>query len=185
MRAVWKTIAKDEPSNSHASMNTAFPACGSSSRMVPPTEISKTSTNSSIRTALHDESLFPPQCCTSQIPKSAIRDALSFSQYRDYHIRVHEFSTPIPERIYCPHRWCGAFIPPRFFPTDITHFECPTCFRYICRFCKQKIHGRGNKGECPNDEHLNALVEVAEKRGWKRCFKCKAYVELTSGCDHM
>jgi hypothetical protein len=39
--------------------------------------------------------------------------------------------------------------------------------------------------ECPQDFGLEATLEEAERQGWRRCYQCRALVELTVGCRHI
>lgn len=39
--------------------------------------------------------------------------------------------------------------------------------------------------DCPEDFGLEATLEEAERQGWRRCYKCRALVELTVGCRHI
>ena len=48
--------------------------------------------------------------------------------------------------------------------------------------CNQKAH---RSRECPKDPALKQLNEMAEQKGWVKCFNCSAMVELKEGCNHM
>ena len=39
--------------------------------------------------------------------------------------------------------------------------------------------------DCPQDWESTAVLEMGEKSGWRRCYKCRSLVELTQGCTHM
>ena len=49
--------------------------------------------------------------------------------------------------------------------------------------CRGVAHETGTN--CPQDFGLHATLDVADREGWRQCYKCKSLVEKTSGCRHM
>ena len=67
--------------------------------------------------------------------------------------------------------------------------QCPACRRMFCPKCKVPWHPRV---KCEEYQKLNKrkredllMTRLAEDRKWKRCPKCKFYVERSSGCHHI
>ena len=67
-------------------------------------------------------------------------------------------------------------------PEDIVELsgKCSACPTLTCTRCKEVVH----EGGCdePNDTDT---IRFAESQGWKRCYHCRAYVELNTGCNHI
>lgn len=94
------------------------------------------------------------------------------------------------EIFYCPFNDCSAFLlnDSGQFLTKIT---CPVCRRMFCVSCKVPWHQEFSCGEY---KKLNAIKrgkedemarELARKKSWRQCDKCKYYVEKTLGCLHI
>ncbi|KAF2967688.1 hypothetical protein GQX73_g5854 [Xylaria multiplex] len=112
------------------------------------------------RDAIIDESLFPPRCCKQSIPldKSQLfLDANVISQFRQKSL---ELSTP--NRTYCHNTSCAAFIPPA--NCSHTTATCGECRRQTCTTCKGVWHN----GDCPHDEQLQQVIQLAREQGWQR-----------------
>ncbi|KAI5778851.1 hypothetical protein EDC01DRAFT_321795, partial [Geopyxis carbonaria] len=136
-----------------------------------------------IQTAMSDSTLFPPRCCLEPIPVRTCTAILSRTDGATLKLKLRESLVPAGDRIYCPAPTCAAWIPPpRLHSTDQA-FPCPTCRTGICRHCKQRAHPLDT--ECPEDSGLRAVLDEAERQGWRRCYRCHALVELTIGCMHM
>lgn len=135
--------------------------------------------------AANDESKMPPRCCTQAIPSSVIKNVLTKDEQQDYLKAVLQFSTPWESRIFCPNPSCGEFIPKRSKIDPKHPFEviCRTCRTRACSICKRAAHAIGQ--DCPADYELDAVLQMGEKSGWRRCYKCRNLVELTQGCSHI
>uniref|UniRef100_A0A7N0ZTK2 RBR-type E3 ubiquitin transferase n=1 Tax=Kalanchoe fedtschenkoi TaxID=63787 RepID=A0A7N0ZTK2_KALFE len=99
------------------------------------------------------------------------------------------------EKFYCPFNDCSALL----INDDgnggtsaaITQSECPHCNRLFCAQCKTAWHlGL----ECSEFKKLNddekgvediMLLNLAKDNKWKRCPKCKMFVEKSQGCMYM
>lgn len=123
--------------------------------------------------ALRDETLFPPRCCQQVIPVEKHSEILGQDIVKLYHAKQIELSTK--DRTYCYNTECGTFIK----PGDVGH--CPSCDLHTCTSCNKAAHS----GDCPQDSELHRVLEMAEQKGWRRCAKCNAMVELSLGCNHM
>lgn len=127
--------------------------------------------------AMVDESLFPPRCCKMPIPLDRNRLFLSADIVHQFRKRALELSTP--NRTYCHNRQCAAFIPGTNYVNNTA--SCNECQAQTCITCKGATHG----GDCPNDEQLQQVIQLARENGWQRCQNCWGMVELITGCNHM
>ncbi|KAK5060992.1 hypothetical protein LTR84_007533 [Exophiala bonariae] len=154
-----------------------------------------------VLTALRNESSFPPKCCLTEIPLQTVLLSLDRKQRETYKDKAAEYAVPVEERWYCPNSKCLKWIPPRkasrFMSSAV---RCGHCSTRICVTCRGLSHRRSQ--ECPQDYGLEATLSLAEAEGWRRCFKCRAMVEVfttnpnplypglmflqrTEGCRHM
>ncbi|KAI0205530.1 hypothetical protein F4808DRAFT_455755 [Astrocystis sublimbata] len=129
------------------------------------------------RSAMLDESLFPPRCCRQVIPVEAARMILESDFIQQFEEKSIELSTI--NRIYCHQPACSAFIPTPTIHDGVA--QCPECDAQTCVTCKAEMH----KGDCPADEALQQVLEVAQQEGWQRCPECNTLIELDIGCYHM
>ncbi|KAI0487458.1 hypothetical protein F4859DRAFT_256880 [Xylaria cf. heliscus] len=132
-----------------------------------------------------EESNMPPRCCTQPIPSHVIKSILSREEQTIFLKAVLQFSTPWESRVFCSNPSCGEFIPPRakVDPKHPFKVVCRKCRTRVCVMCKKDAHPIGQ--DCPNDWELDAVLQIGEKSGWRRCYKCRTLVELTYGCTHM
>lgn len=131
-------------------------------------------------TALKDESLFPPRCCGNPIEIEKVKVFLNPTIEQTFNEKQIEYSTS--NRTYCFYKPCSAFIPPNACNEDKRYARCQKCPRLTCLDCKQKHHG---VRECKIDEEAQALLNIAEQAGWRRCGNCQTMVELNTGCNHI
>ncbi|KAI0118423.1 hypothetical protein GGR51DRAFT_216678 [Nemania sp. FL0031] len=138
-----------------------------------------------INQATAEESNMPPRCCTQPIPTSVIQSILSREEQTKFLDAVVQFSTPWETRVFCSNPSCGEFIPPRasIDPKHPFKVVCRKCRTRVCVMCKKDAHPVGQ--DCPNDCELDAVLEMGERSGWRRCYKCRTLVELTYGCTHI
>ncbi|KAI8958631.1 hypothetical protein F5Y11DRAFT_359848 [Daldinia sp. FL1419] len=129
------------------------------------------------RDASNDESLFPPRCCRQNIPLDKNQVFIDSDVVRHFRQKALEFSTP--RRTYCHNQNCARFIPATNYLDDIA--TCDECGYETCMTCKGATHN----GDCPNDEQLQQVFDLATAQHWQRCQNCWAMVELNTGCNHM
>ena len=73
----------------------------------------------------------------------------------------------------------------------VTASECPNCRRLFCAQCRVVWHAgidcsefqRLSKDERGTEDIM--LMELAKQKSWRRCPRCKFYVEKTDGCLHI
>jgi hypothetical protein len=126
-----------------------------------------------IRTAMADESKFPPRCCKQELELS-IPPQIA----KEYSAKLDEFGTPIGRRVYCQQRTCSKFIPQHWIVGDIA--LCYNCGKKTCAICKAAPHG---DADCPLDAPMLSLLALAYKNGYQRCYNCRRLVELNCGCN--
>lgn len=138
-----------------------------------------------ITQASTDESKMPPRCCSRAIPGAIIKWVLSRDEQSAFMKSVLQFSTPWEARIFCPNPACGEFIPKRgkLDPKHPFEVVCRKCRTKACSICKRAAHAFGQ--DCPADWELDAVLQMGENAGWRRCYKCRNLVELTQGCSHI
>jgi hypothetical protein len=133
---------------------------------------------------MHTESLFPPKCCLTEIPLKTVLYSLDEEQRNNYKLKAAEWAQPAENRWYCPEPKCAKWIAPsRIYRSRTSSQKCPHCRTQICGMCRGLAHAEDT--ECPQDFGLNAMLDIAEREGWRRCYQCKSLVEKTSGCRHM
>ncbi|KAI0429123.1 hypothetical protein F5Y09DRAFT_332035 [Xylaria sp. FL1042] len=129
------------------------------------------------RSAMLDESLFPPRCCRQDIPIEENRLFLSNNLVEQFAQKSIELATP--NRTYCHQPTCSAFIPPLMIKDGAA--QCPECKAQTCETCKGGTH----EGDCPSDTGLQEVLEIARQEKWQRCPECFTMIELNTGCFHM
>lgn len=137
----------------------------------------KTCLREMVLTALRTESSFPPKCCLTEIPLQTVLLPLDRKQRETYKEKAAEYAVPADKRWYCPNSKCLKWMPPRkpsrFMSSSI---RCSHCYTRVCVTCRGISHRRSR--ECPQDYGLEATLSLAEAEGWRRCFKCRALVEV-------
>lgn len=128
--------------------------------------------------ASKDKSLFPPRCCAGTIPDDVAQLLLSDNTAAIFNAKVPELSATNP--IYCHVNTCSTFIVDEAIEESAVA-ECPKCGAEVCVDCGQGWH----EDACAPDESYDALMNLAEEEGWKRCPDCNSLIERTFGCNHM
>lgn len=133
--------------------------------------------------SVKDPAHMPPRCCTQDHISLAHVDTLFDDDFKRIWNRKYKEYTA-KNKIYCPQKGCGEWIQPKhmFKVKGKKIGRCPLCKQHVCCICNGKAHRRR---ECPQDPALKQLTEIAEQKGWRKCFNCSAMVELKEGCNHM
>ncbi|WJX28662.1 RBR-type E3 ubiquitin transferase [Trifolium repens] len=94
----------------------------------------------------------------------------------------------VSEKFYCPFADCSALLI-NDGTEAVGNTKCPHCNRMFCAQCKVPWH---NGIECSEFEKLHTdergredvmLVNLAKKKNWQRCPKCRIYVARNRGCN--
>ncbi|KAF3188641.1 hypothetical protein TWF106_005280 [Orbilia oligospora] len=142
--------------------------------------------NVMVMTASQQESTMPPKCCSVRVRPNVIKRVLKTDEDKvKFSRKIIEYDTVVEKRLFCPKQKCGAFIP--YHPRKDQHHPlvgtCQKCGTRACRICKGKAHKHTE--DCPEDLGLNAVIGLSKDNGWKRCYRCRAMIELNYGCNHM
>ncbi|XP_040383628.1 probable E3 ubiquitin-protein ligase RNF217 [Oryza brachyantha] len=94
--------------------------------------------------------------------------------------------------VYCPFLDCGEVIADeRGGGGHVQETECPACRRQFCERCGVAWHGGvscGEYGELADGDREEgdlAAVEAARASRWRRCPRCRFFVERYDGCVHI
>ena len=136
-----------------------------------------------ILTAIANEVTFPPKCCLQEIPKKIMRDHLPPGALAQFDERALEYAVAVGNRYYCVSPKCAKWIDTRSARRMNGILECPHCAVKLCTTCRGPQHPSNE--DCPQDYGLGPTLDQAERAGWRRCYRCRAIVELTSGCRHI
>jgi len=129
--------------------------------------------------SITDESLFPPRCDNMEILLSQVRFFLPTDLARRFEAKYAELSTK--NKVYCHDARCSQWIQPSAIDQGTNVATCPACRKTTCAMCKNVSH----TGNCPDDTGLQQLLSTADAQQWQRCFECRRFVELETGCNHM
>ncbi|KAA8538237.1 hypothetical protein F0562_027940 [Nyssa sinensis] len=92
--------------------------------------------------------------------------------------------------LYCPFRDCSAMLV-NDSGEVVREIKCPVCRRSLCALCLVPWH---LEFTCKEFQILNRkkkgredvmVKELAKKKSWRKCPRCKYYVEKTEGCLHI
>lgn len=126
-----------------------------------------------------DETLFPPRCCHKEFPYELVKHHLSQRCRSLFGQKRVELETK--DRTYCYEPTCSAFIDPAGY-VRTRYALCMRCAAITCVDCKGPGHV---STACPKDETTDAVLQVAAKNEWQRCYGCRRVVELKHGCNHI
>lgn len=135
------------------------------------------------RMSITDPQHMPPRCCSQEhIPLRYVGQLFDEDFKKTWNRKFDEYTTR--NRLYCPSRKCGEWIMPDSIRRENGRkvARCERCKTKVCGSCGGKYH---SSSPCPNDEDTAKFLDQAADQGWKRCYQCKAMVELREGCNHM
>ena len=127
--------------------------------------------------SIKDEARFPPRCCRQPVPIDLVSTILDPELRQSFEKTAVEFTAT--DRTYCSRSTCSTFLPSASKESE--RAECLGCHQMTCTICKNAAHD----GDCPASPQHQALMELAYREGWKKCYQCKRLVELNTGCNHM
>ncbi|KAL1329440.1 E3 ubiquitin-protein ligase RNF144A-like [Arachis ipaensis] len=127
--------------------------------------------------------IMEPQNCMSIIPKEV------FERWENALCENLVLATS--KKFYCPFKDCSAMLVNDDGSEVVTCSECPNCHRLFCAQCKVPWHGGMECGEFmslnENEREKEDLMvmNLAKDKRWRRCSKCRFYVEKNQGCSHI
>ncbi|KAJ5473340.1 hypothetical protein N7475_002906 [Penicillium sp. IBT 31633x] len=133
-------------------------------------------------TALDNPDMFPARCCHKEIPLKAVVTGMDDQNKKRYVAQWKEHHVPPLERLYCPRKTCGRWIPPRSSGSRLGYLVCPHCRTKICSSCRDFFHIGWS---CSYDSETKTIMELAKENNWQRCSSCLYVVEKVDGCNHM
>ncbi|KAE9595870.1 putative aminoacyltransferase, E1 ubiquitin-activating enzyme [Lupinus albus] len=122
-----------------------------------------------------------PQSCRSIIPKDV------FDRWED---ALCDNLVLGSQKFYCPFKDCSAMLIDDGMK-NVTSSECPHCNRMFCAQCKVSWHAGLDCSEFQNlkdgvqKKEDIMVLELAMNNRWRRCSKCKFFVEKNEGCAHI
>ncbi|KFY13531.1 hypothetical protein V492_03200 [Pseudogymnoascus sp. VKM F-4246] len=131
-----------------------------------------------VKTAVKDDSLFPPRCCRQPIPFKAFHTFLTPELSKAFVNKEDEFDTL--DKTYCSVPTCSAFIVSGNVACNVG--TCHQCGSKTCIRCKAAAHG---KKKCKQNPALEQVWDIVIANGWQRCYKCSSFIELNRGCNHI
>ncbi|KAG8159151.1 hypothetical protein KVR01_010812 [Diaporthe batatas] len=125
-----------------------------------------------------------------RVSESVRKESEVFINKNDWNIylkKLEEFETRPRDKLYCYRRLCGSFIP--LGDRTGTRATCPQCQRVTCCRCRKGWHTHQSKdGKCDaGKERMTVvrndrkLIVMAKRKGWKRCPRCRMFVEKVKG----
>ncbi|KAJ8447527.1 hypothetical protein Cgig2_031140 [Carnegiea gigantea] len=122
-----------------------------------------------------------PEYCGSILPKDV---------FERWESALFEASVLGVQKFYCPFKDCSVLMVDDG-GDEVTQSECPYCHRLFCARCRVGWHvgftcqefRTLEKDESDKEDIL--FMKLAKDKQWRRCSKCKFYVEKTEGCLHM
>jgi hypothetical protein len=126
--------------------------------------------------SLSDITLFPPSCCYKELPLKDFRALLT----KDAAAKCDEKKAELKAKGFCSNKTCSTALFARDIVGDIG--KCFVCQTMTCLKCKSSAHYGEN---CPENKDEKAVLDLAQKAGWQRCFSCHTMVSMTRGCNHM
>ncbi|GES63562.1 Zinc finger, C6HC-type [Aspergillus terreus] len=125
--------------------------------------------------ATKDEELYPPRCCGHIVTPGIAMRVLDYAELRSFSEKAMEYSAK--DRVYCADATCSKFIPPFAIQDELA--TCPECHQQTHVPCRSLAHPHV---DCPMDVALHDVLDMAEAQHWRRCYHCRAMVELQHGC---
>ncbi|CAO2188435.1 unnamed protein product [Urochloa humidicola] len=137
----------------------------------------------------------PDASCAGALDAELCRGALPSDVFERWCAALCESMFLGARRTYCPFPDCSEMM---VADDDgggaeecVTQSECQGCRRLFCARCLVPWHAgvsceefaRLGEGERAREDLL--LVEAAREGNWKRCPRCRFYVEKSSGCLHI
>ncbi|KAI9093982.1 hypothetical protein K1719_023329 [Acacia pycnantha] len=94
------------------------------------------------------------------------------------------------QKFYCPFKDCSAMMVDDGDEV-VTSSECPNCRRLFCAQCKVTWHAGMDCAEFQISQKVDQtqnddlLKELAKNNKWRRCPRCRFFVEKIDGCTHI
>lgn len=133
--------------------------------------------------AVRDASHLPRKCCDIPINMALPRVLLNKVTADILQAKTDELLAE--KKMYCPA--CSQFINLDLVDSSAHKIWRCLCANRVCVECRTNEHpGLSCLENQAAVRGCNQLViQLGERRGWKRCPHCRTMIELTEGCNHM
>ena len=144
------------------------------------------------RSAITDESLFPPRCCRQNIPLYSVRPLLSAEIVEQFTEKQRELSTF--RRVYCSNPRCSRFLGPVTQGWATRPLVCPApgCGARTCSGCRRSLPTAVSWNplsdilhDCRVDDADSRVLDMGRAAQWAQCPSCDQMIELAYGCFHI
>lgn len=133
-----------------------------------------------IQLSFDDESVFPPQCCHTEIPQTLLQPIIDpvpdLKQKSEDKLTYHNDSF----RTHCSNSTCARYLGPNTESPGTNIRYCVSCLRWTCMTC-QKTHFPWLGCQFDDEDALQWM----KKLKLQQCCQCEYWVELEAGCNHI
>ncbi|KAI3912883.1 hypothetical protein MKW98_012825 [Papaver atlanticum] len=127
--------------------------------------------------------------CKQTLEPNLCRDIIPAQVFDRWENALCESLILASQKIYCPFKDCSVMLVNDDDGVIIRESECPHCRRLFCAQCKVPWHSDLDCNEYQDMKRGGLedmlLIKLAEKKKWRRCPRCKYYVEKKDGCLHI
>ncbi|KAI0022545.1 hypothetical protein F4780DRAFT_777609 [Xylariomycetidae sp. FL0641] len=132
--------------------------------------------------SMKEPAQMPPKCCPEKcIPVEVVAPSLSAERQVAWNRKFAEFCSE--NRIYCPGKGCGSWIPPDRISRHGTRYQatCGNCDTTVCCDCNDKWHTKSKSCRPRESTPMQAMIDDEVQR----CPGCKKTVPLKHDSIHL
>ncbi|KAJ4745116.1 RING/U-box superfamily protein [Rhynchospora pubera] len=132
----------------------------------------------------------PEENCKAVLEPGMCQELLPSEVFKRWESALCESMVLGAQKIHCPFKDCSALMLHDADET-VTRSECPSCRRFFCAACKVAWHSGlsceevGKLGEDEKEREDLLMMQMAKEKKWRRCPRCKYFVEKKDGCLHI
>ncbi|KAL2158968.1 hypothetical protein VTH06DRAFT_2998 [Thermothelomyces fergusii] len=129
------------------------------------------------RSLTDPQQYMPPRCCTSDnIPPRYVDMLFDSGFKKDWNEKYMEHASR--RGFPCPSRRCGEIVKPENMRSEGGRWvgRCARCKTKVCGSCNGRWHPEPDCTAGGNDSAL--FAEELTREPWRRCYRCKAVVEV-------
>ncbi|GKE73252.1 probable E3 ubiquitin-protein ligase RNF217 [Tanacetum coccineum] len=125
----------------------------------------------------------PHTSCNHSLEPLLCRDKIAQTLFNKWCDALCESTVLGFDKVYCPNNECSELIMNEFGDGDVKRSVCPSCLKPFCYKCKVPWHDGYTCEETRDGNNVDFDV-VCKKNGWnwKRCPKCRYYIQFIGGC---